>query len=66
VVLAKGAACADDTVITNAVTFGSNQTTGITILHTAGNEKDFYLKIALSSEAGKTGTSDLTILGETP
>jgi len=62
----KGAACADVNAITNAVTFDTNITTGTTIAQGAGNEKDLYLKIALSASAGKTGTSTLTILGETP
>ncbi len=61
---AKGAACADASCITGAVTFGADTTTGTTILSGAGNEKDFYLKTTLSSVAGKTGTSTLTILGE--
>lgn len=61
---AKGAACADASCITGAATFGADTTTGTTILSGAGNEKDFYLKTTLSSVAGKTGTSTLTILGE--
>ena len=32
----------------------------------AGTYKDLYLKLLLSSSAGKTGASTLTILGETP
>jgi hypothetical protein len=61
---AKGAACNSAADITNAVTFDTNTTTGTTILAGAGNEKDLYLKVTLSSVAGKTGTSTLTILGE--
>lgn len=60
----KGAACADASCITNAVTFDTNTDTGTTITAGAGNEKDFYLKIVLSAVAGKTGNSTLTILGE--
>lgn len=61
---AKGAACADASCITSAVTFGADTTTGTTIAVGAGNEKDFYLKITLGSPAAKTGNSTLTILGE--
>ena len=38
--------------------------TGVSI--SAGTYKDLYLKLVLSSSAGKTGASTLTILGETP
>ena len=61
---AKGAACADDTVITDAVTFDTDTATAATIVNGADNEKDLYLKITLSALAGKSGTSVLTILGE--
>jgi len=60
----KGAACNSADDITNAVTFDTNTSTGTTIAVGSGNEKDFYLKITLSSPAGKTGDSTLTILGE--
>jgi len=64
IVNAKGAACADASCITGAVTFDADTTTGTTILAGAGNEKDFYLKITLGTPAGKSGSSTLTILGE--
>jgi len=60
----KGAACNSADNINNLVTFDTNTNTGTTISPGAGNEKDFYLKIILSSAAGKTGSSTLTILGE--
>lgn len=60
----KGAACADASCITGTATFDADTTTGTTIAVGAGNEKDFYLKITLSAVAAKTGTSTLTILGE--
>ena len=62
---AKGAACANGDAINNAVTFDADTNTATTIAAGAGNEKDLYLKVILSSVAGKTGTSTLTILGET-
>jgi len=61
----KGAALNSADDITNAVTFDQDTSTGTTIAPGTGNEKDLYLKIVLSSLAGKTGTSTLTILGET-
>lgn len=60
----KGAACTSASCITNAVTFDTNTDTGTTIAVGAGNEKDFYLKITLSSITAKSGNSTLTILGE--
>lgn len=62
----KGGACADADTVSNAVTFDTDTTTGVTITNGAGNEKDFYLKVTLGSSSGKSGTSTLTILGETP
>jgi hypothetical protein len=62
---AKGAACNSADAITNAVTFGANTST-LTTIALVGYEKDLYLKVNLSSVAGKTGTSTLTILGEIP
>jgi len=59
---AKGAACESAGAINNAVTFDADTTTGTTIAASA--EKDLYLKIALSDVAGKSGTSTITILGE--
>lgn len=62
----KGGAVADADAINNLATFDTNTTTGTTIAVGAGNEKDLYLKITLSSVAAKSGSSTLTILGETP
>jgi hypothetical protein len=62
----KGGACADVSCITEAAVFDADTTTGITIGAGGGNEKDLYLKTILNSIAGKSGTSTLTILGETP
>jgi len=63
----KGAACASADAITNDVSFGADTTTGVTIEKSppGKNDKDLYLKITLSDVAGKSGTSTLTILGET-
>ncbi len=60
----KGAACADASAVSNAVTFDTPTSTGVTIAPGAGNEKDLYLKITLSSVAGESGSSTITILGE--
>lgn len=60
----KGAACADAATISNAVTFVTLTSTGVTINSGVGNEKDLYLKVTLGSAAGKSGTSTITILGE--
>jgi len=60
---APGAACENAGLIDNPVTFDENTNTEITIVN--GNNKDLYLKTILSSVAGKSGTSTLTILGET-
>ena len=60
----KGAACSDAACITQSVVFDIDTDTGITITSGPGNEKDLYLKINLSQLAGKSGTSTLTILGE--
>jgi len=61
----KGDACASADAITDAVTFDADTNTTTTIAAGAGNEKDLYLKITLSEVAAKSGTSTLTILGET-
>ncbi len=65
---AYGAECANADAITGTVTFDANTTTAATIGAADGvghgDEKDLYLKITLSSVAGKTGTSTITILGE--
>lgn len=63
-ILAEEAACLSDAAITNAVTFGTNTSTTTTI--TATTNMDLYLKVVLSSLAGKSGTSTITILGESP
>jgi len=60
----KGAACNNADAINNVVTFDVDTPTDTIIAPGPGNEKDFYLKIILSSVAGKTGSSTLTILGE--
>lgn len=60
----KGAACADADSVSNAVTFGAVTSTGVTINSGTDNAKDLYLKVVLSSTAGKSGTSTLSILGE--
>lgn len=62
----KGAACANDTLISNAVTFGADTKTSTTIAATGGDtaKKDLYLKVTLGYAAVKTGTSTITILGE--
>jgi len=60
----KGAACADASCITNAVTFDADTGSAGATTIAAGAEKDLYLKITLGSPWGKTGTSTLTILGE--
>ncbi len=59
----NGAACESATAINNAVTFDANTSTGVTIA--PGVDKDLYLKVVLSSVGGKSGSSTLTILGET-
>jgi type II secretory pathway pseudopilin PulG len=60
----KGAVCADAASVSNAVTFDSITSTSTTIDAGTDNAKDFYLKVVLSSSAGKSGSSTLTILGE--
>ena len=53
------------TTALSAANGGANTvSTGVSI--NAGAYKDLYLKLTLSSVAGKTGTSTLTILGATP
>lgn len=61
----KGAACANAAAITGSVTFDADTSTGVSIAAGAGNEKDLYLKTTLSGLAAKSGSSTLTILGET-
>ena len=61
---AKGGGCADAGAITDAVTFDTDTATTTTIEAGAGKEKDLYLKIVLSDVAGQSGSSTLTILGE--
>jgi len=45
---------------------GAARTVSTSLPIAAGAYKDLYLKLILSSTAGKSGTSTLTILGETP
>lgn len=66
VIKTKAAECANAAAIDQVVSFDANTTATTQITTGAGNEKDLYLKLTLSSLAGKTGTSTLTILGETP
>ena len=72
IIIAKGGACANADAITESATLdGSNYVTSGTVITIAAtgdggeaDERDLYLKITLSSLAGKSGTSTLTILGE--
>ncbi|MCK5122967.1 MAG: hypothetical protein KAQ87_02360 [Candidatus Pacebacteria bacterium] len=63
---------ADGDTNINAVTAELSDTNGTarsvstSVSIAAGTYKDLYLKLVLSSAAGKTGTSTLTILGEIP
>jgi hypothetical protein len=50
--------------LSNASGAARSVATGVSIA--SGAYKDLYLKISLSAVAGKSGTSTLTILGETP
>ncbi len=45
---------------------GATRTVSTGVSITAGAYKDLYLKLVLSDVAGKTGTSTLAVLGETP
>ena len=73
VIIAKGGACANADAINQSATLdGSDHvTTGaVTTIAATGDggdadERDLYLKVTLSAVAGKTGTSTLTVLGET-
>ena len=61
--LESGGACADaDAVSTEMTLDNSPYTTGINITDSA--VMDLYLKVTLGGVAGETGTSTLTILGE--
>jgi len=72
VIIAKGGECLNADAITESATLdGSDHvcTGTITTIAATGDggeadERDLYLKITLSALAGKTGTSTLTILGE--
>lgn len=63
---AKAAACANVDAVNVTVIFDTPTDSGIQILTGAGNEKDLYLVLTLGAVAGKTGTSAITILGESP
>ncbi len=63
---AKAAACADVAAVNVAVVFDTLTDSGVQITNGAGNEKDLYLVLTLGALAGKSGTSLITILGETP
>ena len=68
VIKEKGAACANAACITESATFDADTVstgTTTTIVNGAGNERDLYLKVTLSALASVSGTSTLTILGET-
>ncbi len=61
---AKGAECANAGAISNTVTFGADTiSVGPTTIAASG-EMDLYLKVDLGAGYGKSGTSTLTILGE--
>jgi hypothetical protein len=61
----KGAACLDESCVSENVVFDTDTDTGIILFSGSNNEKDLYLKVNLSGVAGKTGSSTITILGET-
>lgn len=46
--------------------WGTAVSTGVTLTATATNNNDLYLTVDLKANVGKSGTSTLTILGETP
>lgn len=52
-----------ETALSNADGVAKTVSTGVSI--SAGTYKDLYLKLVLSSLAGKTGESTLSVLGET-
>lgn len=60
----RGEACADAAAISNLADFDTLIATGVTLSPGPENAKDFYLKILLSNVAGKTGFSNISILGE--
>jgi hypothetical protein len=72
IILAKGAACASANAITNTAVIGTdtkdadNTQIGSDAPGENPTQKDLYLKITLDASAGKTGTSTLSVLGETP
>ena len=63
---AKAAACENVAAITESVVFDTLTDSAIQISDGIDNAKDLYLSLTLSSLAGKTGSSAITILGETP
>jgi hypothetical protein len=60
----KGAECADADAVSTAVEFDSLMATDLTMQPGEDDARDLYLKIQLSDQAGKTGISSITILGE--
>lgn len=62
----KGAACTSASKIVNAVEFGTNVSTGVSIgaIGSDTAKKDLYLKITLANVWGRSGSSTITILGE--
>jgi hypothetical protein len=58
----SGAIVGSQDAIDQPVTFDTTTSTSTSI--DAATTKDFYLKISLSSAAGKSGSSTITILGE--
>ena len=60
----KGAACLDADAICNLVEFDTLIATDITLAPGSENAKDLYLKILLSDIAGRSGFSEISILGE--
>jgi len=62
----KGAVCADADAVNLPVVFTTLTESASTITNGAGNEMDLYLVLTLGAAAGGTGSSTITIFGETP
>jgi hypothetical protein len=63
----KGSDCSSDAVLTNAVVFGVNTSSGATIAPAAdinGSKKDLYLKVILGNTGGLNGSSTISIISE--